>query len=191
MAKQAVFLDQDGTINKEVGYLDNPAQLKLLPGAAKAIKALNGRRLLVIVASNQSGIARGYFTEEDLERIHQKLKGELAKKGAFIDAIYYCPHHSEIGDKIYKKACRCRKPNPGMLEKAALDFDLNLRQSYLVGDKVSDIEAGHRVGCKTVLVRTGYGEETIKKRMEWVFSPTFVAADLAEATKWILKDCSI
>lgn len=188
MKGHAVFLDRDGTIIEDVGYLKDVSDLKILPRAAAAIRLLNDHGLLAIISTNQSGIARGYFTEADLERIHQRLREELANEGAFVDAIYYCPHYPEGNDKRYRKTCNCRKPSPQMLEQAALDFGLELQNCYVVGDKLIDIELGLRIGCKTVLVLTGYGEQVLGEIHESDVAPTYIAANLGSAVDWILDD---
>ena len=168
--KRAVFLDRDGLICRDVHHMRSPEQFELLPGAAEGIKMLNELGLKVIVATNQSGIARGYFTEADLERIHQRMLEELAEKGARIDAIYYCPHHPDDN-------CPCRKPRIGMLERAAKDFGLELSQCFIVGDKKLDIEAGRNAGCKSVLVPSPETEPGLKA--------DHVVFDLEETAKLI------
>lgn len=177
--KWAVFLDRDGTINEEVGYLDNPADLRLIPGAAEAIRLLNDAGVPVIVVTNQAGIGRGYFSEARVKAIHERLAKLLAAHGAHLNAIYYCPHHPDDG-------CDCRKPNPGMLKRAAEEHGIDLGRSFVVGDKVSDVEAGRRAGCRTVLVLTGYGTEAQEMFKRLDFQPNFTARDLLEAVRWIL-----
>jgi D-glycero-D-manno-heptose 1,7-bisphosphate phosphatase len=157
----AVFLDRDGTINEEVNYLSEPDQLKLIPGAIEAITMLNQDRIPVIVVTNQAGIARGYFTEERLDLIHKTLNQILISVGARIDDFYYCPHHPTAGKGDYLLNCNCRKPQPGMLIEAAKKWQLDLSQCYLIGDKSSDIMAGKKAGCHTILVRSGYGKEQL------------------------------
>ncbi|MEW5766508.1 MAG: D-glycero-beta-D-manno-heptose 1,7-bisphosphate 7-phosphatase [bacterium] len=185
MKPEAVFLDRDGVINEEVDYLGNPEELFLLPGAASAIRELNQKGIKVIVVTNQSGVARGYFSEETVADIHQRLKYLLAREGAYLDAIYYCPHHPEAPLDQYRKACACRKPGSAMLETAAHDFGLDLSHCYLVGDKMLDIEAGAAVNCRTILVLTGYGEAELKK--EKTLYPDAVAKDLSQAVEMILS----
>jgi len=186
MRRWGVFLDRDGVINEEVGYLSNPEALKLIPGAAQAIRRLNQVRIPVIVVTNQAGVARGYFPEERVHKIHQALSRLLAAEGAHIDRYYYCPHHPTEGIGPYRLDCECRKPRPGMLLKAAKEFGFDLRKCYLVGDKTLDIETGHRAGTRTILVLTGYGEEMW---LHWSapFKPDYVAQDLREAVEWILE----
>lgn len=184
MGRPAVFLDRDGTIIREADYLRSPSQVRLLPRAGAAIRRLNEAGFVVVVTTNQSGVARGMLTEQDLEEIHLVLRERLARRGARLDGIYYCPHHPEVGRKPYKLRCRCRKPAPGMLQRAARELDLDLSASHAVGDSARDVEAGRRAGCRTVLVRTGYG----KSADTLALKPDFVAKDLAQAVDWILQD---
>jgi D-glycero-D-manno-heptose 1,7-bisphosphate phosphatase len=185
--RQAVFLDRDGTICREVGYLSLVEQLQLLPGAAEAIGRLNRRGLSVIVITNQSGVARGYFSESILGDIHDRLREELARFSAHVEAIYYCPHHPDGILEEYRTECRCRKPGIGLLERAALEHNLDLATSFVVGDKYLDIETGVRAGTRTLLVLTGYGQEEYQRRNEMKhYHPDHVAADLSDAVDWIL-----
>lgn len=154
--KKAVFLDRDGTINVEKEYLYKPEEFEFTPGAVEAIRLLNLAGYLVIVVTNQSGVARGYYTEADVVRLHQYIDGLLQAAGARVDAWYYCPHHT-AGMLPYDQACDCRKPLPGMLQQAAAEHAIDLSCSWMVGDKVADIAAGRSAGCRTVLVLTGYG----------------------------------
>ncbi len=153
MSRRAVFFDRDGTIVKGVEYLRSPDELALLPSAAEAIKAFNERGYLTIIVTNQSGIARGYFTEERLGEIHHRLLEILSREGARIDAIYYCPHLADGTVEAYSVDCRCRKPKPGMLEKAAREHDIDLAKSIMIGDTPADITAGKAAGCRTVLIK--------------------------------------
>jgi D-glycero-D-manno-heptose 1,7-bisphosphate phosphatase len=177
--KRAVFLDRDGTINREVDFLSDPDEVELLPGAAEAIARLNKERWLVIVVTNQSGVGRGYFTEEAVRKVNQRLQTLLASDGALIDAIYYCPHHPDAG-------CDCRKPATGLLRQAVNDFDIDLGHSFVAGDKVSDVEMGHRAGCKTILVLTGYGK-VVQSKVDGA-EVDFVAPDLQAAVNLILEE---
>jgi D-glycero-D-manno-heptose 1,7-bisphosphate phosphatase len=159
MAK-AVFLDRDGTINEiiyyqELGIVDSPftmEQFKLLPGVGEAIRILNQSEFKVILVSNQPGIAKGHFSMDTFEKIREKMRTELTEQGAFLDGEYYCLHHPEAKIEEYKKNCECRKPKPGLLLKAANDLNIDLANSWMVGDSLTDIEAGKRVGCKTILI---------------------------------------
>ncbi|MGB2869738.1 MAG: HAD family hydrolase [Bacteroidota bacterium] len=152
-----IFFDRDGTINTEVDFLRVPEDLVLIPHVARAIREANELGLKVFVITNQSGVARGFLTEKDLQAVHQRLNALLAHEGAHIDEIYYCPHHPEFGSEPYNVTCDCRKPNTGMLRKAARRHRVRLSQSFVVGDRCVDMKAGERAGCGTVLVLTGYG----------------------------------
>jgi histidinol-phosphate phosphatase family protein len=173
---KAVFLDRDGTIARDVPYCSSPEDFKLLPGAADGIRLLNKHGFKVVVVTNQSGIARGYFTEEMLAKIHDKMHRDLAKSGAHIDAIYYCPHHPEDN-------CECRKPKPKMLLQAASDLNIDLGKSYVIGDKTMDIEMGKNVGCETVLIAEGNKEEEKDKQVP---SPDYTASSIDDGAKWII-----
>lgn len=186
--ERAVFLDRDGTINVEVNYLNNVDQLNLIDGTARAIEMLNNKGFKVIIFTNQAAIARGYLSEDYLDVIHQELKNMLEAENAFIDAVYYCPHHPTAGTGAYTKNCQCRKPNPGMLLTAAEEHRIDLSASYTVGDKLSDLGAGHAVGCKNILVRTGYGREAEKEIPNHHFRPDYIADNLLAASKWILDE---
>ena len=188
----AVFLDRDGTLNSGGPYLDKAERLRLFDGVGSAIARLNAQRLKVVVVTNQSGVARDYFTESTLNTIHQKLEELLFRDGAHLDGIYYCPHHPKIGVFPYRKICNCRKPGTGLFEQAALDLGIGLSDSYVVGDRILDLEAGKRVGAKLVLVLTGDGEEERQKLLEnqreHVIRPDHIAANLQEAVDWIIED---
>jgi D-glycero-D-manno-heptose 1,7-bisphosphate phosphatase len=159
----AVFLDRDGVITRDVDHLRSKSQLRLLPGAARAIRRLNDAGLRVIVVTNQSAIARGWLSPEKLDEIHAELRRRLAKAGAHLDAVYVCPHHPTEGSGALRRACRCRKPNPGMLLRAARELGLSLPESAMIGDKLSDLEAGRRAGCATALVLSGQGREALRR----------------------------
>jgi D-glycero-D-manno-heptose 1,7-bisphosphate phosphatase len=189
MRRWGVFLDRDGVINEEVNYLSSPELLTLLPGAAQAIRQLNQRRVPVIVVSNQAGVARGYFSEEEVLKIHDKLSNLLSREGAQIDRYYYCPHHPTEGRGLYRIDCECRKPKPGLLLRAGSEMGLDLEQSFLVGDNVTDIEAGMRAGVISILVLTGYGE-SLWRSWHAPFQPHHVAHDLGEAVTWILSSAA-
>ncbi len=174
---KAVFLDRDGVIVNESNY-NKIEQLELIKGSAEAIKLLNENNLLAIIVTNQAGIAKGYFTENDTMLFNDKLKDELEKQDAYIDAIYYCPHHPDLN-------CKCRKPKSGMLYTAKRKFDIDLTQSFMIGDKITDIEAGDNVGCKTIMVMTGYGKENINIKTNKRY---YVAEDLYNAVEFIIKE---
>jgi D-glycero-D-manno-heptose 1,7-bisphosphate phosphatase len=187
MGRPAVFLDRDGTIVREVEYLRSPRELRLLPHAGEAIRRLNEAGFAVVVVTNQSGIARGLLTEDDLAEIHAVLRRRLARRGARLDAIYSCPHHPAGARREYRRRCRCRKPAPGMLLRAAEDLDLDLAECCAIGDGERDVEAGRRAGCRTVLVRTGYGAET-EARLGRDLGADHIADDLSGAVEWILGE---
>jgi D-glycero-D-manno-heptose 1,7-bisphosphate phosphatase len=187
MAHKAVFLDRDGTVNEEVGYVNHVERFTLLPRVGEAIRLLNQNDLKTVVITNQSGVARGYFPESLVPLVHQKMQELLKKDGAHLDGIYYCPHHPDVGAPPYRQKCRCRKPEPGLIEEAVKDLDLDLRSSYMIGDRGVDIEFAHRVGAKGILVLTGYGKgEWEYWGRQWKESPEYVAQDLFEAVRWIL-----
>ncbi|MCL0060400.1 HAD family hydrolase [Dehalococcoidia bacterium] len=167
-------MDRDGTLARDVHYCRRVEDFELLPTVPEAIRLLNTNSLKVVVITNQSGIARGYFTEEILAQIHDKMKQELAKDGAWVDAIYYCPHHPDDG-------CECRKPKTGLFLRAARELDIDLSRSFVVGDVQMDIDAGRALGSKTVLVTTG-------PQGGIVDPPDYTAGSLLEAVKWILKE---
>jgi D-glycero-D-manno-heptose 1,7-bisphosphate phosphatase len=183
---QAVFLDRDGTINEDVGYVSKPEELMIYPWAASAVRLINQAGMKAIVITNQSGVARGFCSEQEVEKIHQRMIEEIAQSGAWIDAVYYCPHHPEIGDERYRMACECRKPRSGLLHKAAREHGIDLARSYVIGDKTSDIELGQSEGLRSVLVLTGYGRETLKLLEGMSVKPSIIAENLLEAVKAIL-----
>jgi len=188
----AVFLDRDGTINEEVGYLDSLDKLKMIPAAYEAIRLINKSCMKAIVVTNQAGVAKGFFTEKFVRQTHEIIQAALLEKKASIDKFYYCPHHPTEGTGIYLQNCNCRKPSPGMLLQAAHDLDIELGSSYMVGDRYRDVETAKKVGVKGILVKTGYGREVLQDIDPDVVTagnkPDFVAEDILEAVKWIMKD---
>lgn len=181
LMKRAVFLDRDGTINIEKEYLYQSADFEFIPGAPEAIYRLNRADIMVVVVTNQSGVARGYYTEDDVENLHRHIDHELESSGAHIDAWFYCPHHP-AGRGSYALPCDCRKPLPGMLQEAAARYDIDLTNSTMIGDKLADIEAGTAAGCHTILVRTGYGRDEERQ----VGTETEVCDDLLSAVESLL-----
>lgn len=182
----AVFLDRDGTICEDVGYLSSAEQLQLIPGAAEAIRLLNERGIKAVLITNQSGVARGFFSETRLKEIHELFIGMLGNQGAHLDGIYYCPHHPTEGSVPYLQDCDCRKPSSGLLKKAAADLDLDLQSSFVVGDHFSDVAAGLAVGGRGILVLTGHGGKTLEQKDTWPAPPSLIAPDLSAAVAWIL-----
>ena len=181
---KAVFLDRDGTINKEVDNLRSLSQLRILPGSASAIKELNREGFLVIVITNQPVISRGWVSEKGLDKIHAVLIRKLREKGAKLDAIYYCPHHPRAQIKKYRAVCKCRKPNIALIIKAAKKFGINLKKSFMIGDSTRDVLSGKNAKVKTILVKTGYAGKDGKYNVK----PDFVAKNLKEAVKIIKKN---
>ena len=157
--EKVVFLDRDGTINEEVNYLHRPEDLKILPGVPQAIKLLRDAGFRIVVVTNQAGVARGYYQPQDVEHLHEYLNRQLEKEGTWIDHFYYCPHHPVHGIGEYKKECHCRKPEPGLLEMAEAEYQIDKAHSYMIGDKLLDVEAGKRYGVSGILVGTGYGKQ--------------------------------
>jgi D-glycero-D-manno-heptose 1,7-bisphosphate phosphatase len=188
MGNRAVFLDRDGTINEEVGYVNHIERFFLLPRVSQAIRLLNQHGWKAVVVTNQSGVARGYFPESLIHQVHQKMKKLLESDEAHLDGVYYCPHHPDIGVPPYRQKCRCRKPATGMIEDAMRELALDLSQSYMVGDRGVDIEFAHSIGAKAILVLTGYGKgEWEYSGAQWKVKPDHIAQDLFEAVQWILQ----
>lgn len=187
MKTPAVFLDRDGTIIRDTHYLNRIEDICLYDFSAEAIKKLNELAIPVIVVTNQSGVARGLFSENDIQQIHEYLNNLLKKQGAYIDAFYYCPHHIQGILPEYSYDCSCRKPKIGMIEKALRDFpDIDLSNSYVVGDKMVDVNLAHNAGCKAILVRTGHGEEEVESSS--INPCDCIAENLGNAVDIIIKD---
>jgi len=185
---RAVFLDRDGTVNEEVGYLSDLHRLKLIPGAGAAIRRLNEAGLKVVLVTNQSGVARGYFPEPFVHETHALLETMLREEGARLDGIYYCPHHPTAGNSRHTMACDCRKPGTGLIDRAARELDIDVKNSFTAGDKWSDIELGQRAGTRTVLVRTGFApDDPGNVRPPQVRDPDFIAHTIIEAADWIIE----
>ena len=183
----AVFIDRDGTLTEEVGYVNHPSRLHLLPRSAEAIRRLNQAGVPAVVVTNQAGIARGYFSEDVLNRVNESLMAQLASAGARLDGLFVCPHHPTEGEPPYRARCECRKPKPGLLRRAAAELGLDLTRSTMIGDKPSDLVPGREVGAATVLVLTGYGRgEWEYRRQRFEVKPDHVADDLLDAVEWVL-----
>jgi D-glycero-D-manno-heptose 1,7-bisphosphate phosphatase len=186
-SRPVVFIDRDGTLTEEVGYVNHPRRLRLLPRSVEAVRRLNAAAVAAVVATNQAGIARGYFSEDVLHAVHGELVARLKEGGAHLDGIYVCPHHPREGEPPYRAECDCRKPRPGLMRRAAAEIGLDLGRSCIVGDKASDLAAAPAIGARAVLVLTGYGLG------EWEFRhdrfpvpPDHVAEDLLDAVAWFL-----
>lgn len=177
--QRAVFIDRDGTIVEETHYLHRPEDVIIVKGAAAALKKLRRAGYLIFIITNQAGIGRGYYTEADMQRVHRHLLGVLGNDGATVDGVYFCPHHPD-------DRCNCRKPSPKFLFDAAAQFNIRLADSFMIGDRIGDLDAGHRAGARSILVRTGYGVDEIKKAGDKL-PANHVAKDLPAAINWILK----
>ena len=178
---KAIFLDRDGTINVDVHYLDTPNNFKMYPGVGLGVKRLQDAGFKIIVITNQSGIARGYFTLETLERIHEKMLKEFEEYDVHVDGIYFCPHRPDDN-------CNCRKPNTGMFEKAIIEYNIDTKISFMIGDKILDVAAGRRVGIQTILIpEPDMREDTLKQKDSWDITPDYLAKDFMDAVERILK----
>jgi D-glycero-D-manno-heptose 1,7-bisphosphate phosphatase len=187
MKRPAVFIDRDGTISEEVGYVNHPSRFRLFPYSAEAIRILNESEWLAIVVTNQAGVARGYFSEDVMHQVNDQLTRDLQKQSAKLDALYYCIHHPSVGDPPYCLDCECRKPKPGLIQQAAAKFEIDLGASWMVGDRYSDIQLARNAGLRSAFVLSGYG------RGEWEFQsngweqrPDLVCENLLEAVKSIV-----
>ena len=184
--KRAVFLDRDGTVIEEVGYLNRLDRVAFFPWSVDAIRVLNDAGLLVVVVTNQAGVARGYFDEALVCETHALIDRRLAAGRARVDAYYYCPHHPDGVVESLRQACECRKPRPGMMRQAARDLDIDIPGSFVVGDRWLDVEMGRAAGATAVLVRTGYGRNE-ERRPEGQAAADYVADNLMDAASWILR----
>lgn len=181
---RAVFLDRDGIINVDKGFVYKIEDFEFIDGVREAIRLLNKNHLVVIVVTNQSGVGRRYYTEEDVQKLHHSINRKLGKHNAWIDKFYYCPHHPEAKIEKYRANCECRKPNYGLLRQAINDFDIDPSQSFLIGDNLRDIEAGNAVGCATILIGARPDTEGVKASTQ---KPNWKKSNLASAVEHILK----
>lgn len=193
MAKPAVFLDRDGVLNIEAGYLHRVEDLQLIPGAAQAVRRLNDQNLFCTLVSNQSGPARGYYSADHVDALHQRLCQLLQiEADAHLDALYYCPYlspQSGGNNPEFTRWSTWRKPNTGMLVAAAWEHDLDLSQSFMVGDKATDVDMAHNAGCTGILVQTGFGQDVLGGKYQHHTQPDYIAADLSVAVDWICQYC--
>jgi len=185
MPNLAVFLDRDGTLNEDPGYINDPEKVVLFPKTGDALALLKKYGFLLIVISNQSGIARGLMKSEDVDSVNEKINQILSEYKVKIDAFYYCPAHPDYSSE---EECECRKPSPKLLLEAASEFNVDLQSSYFIGDTVADIQCGKNAGIKTILVKTGKGEESFSILQKENNFPTFVAENLLNASNFILGD---
>lgn len=187
MKQRAVFIDRDGTISEEVGYINHLSRFRLFSYAAAAIKHLNENGWLAIVITNQAGVARGYFSEDMIQIVHNAMTKEIEQADARIDAVYYCAHHPSVGEPPYRFACDCRKPKPGLIARAIADFDIDPGESWMVGDRYSDVELARNAGVRSMFVMSGYGRgEWEHQRTGWQTQPDLVAQNLLEAVHLIV-----
>jgi D-glycero-D-manno-heptose 1,7-bisphosphate phosphatase len=184
--RRAVLLDRDGTLIEEAGYLDRLERLAFFPYSVDAVRLLNQAGFVVVVVTNQSGVARGIVEEAFVQTAHEYITARLVAGGARVDGFYYCPHHPSAVREDYRRACDCRKPAPGLLRRAAKDLDIDLSRSFVVGDRWHDLDAGTAVGAQGVLVRTGYGRITETSPPSGA-APAAVVDNLIEAVTWILR----
>ncbi|HEX5411458.1 MAG TPA: HAD family hydrolase [Terriglobia bacterium] len=187
--RPAIFLDRDGTVTDEVGYINHISRAKIYPYAPEAVRLLKSTGLPVIIVTNQSGVGRGYFNEELVDQVHRMVQDTLQAAGTSMDAFYFCPHHPGAVIEKYRQECRCRKPAPGMPEQAAEQFGIDLSASYVVGDTYRDMQMGFNIGARTVLLMTGYGRgEYEYRRQNWPRMPHVIAEDLLGAARLVLKE---
>lgn len=188
MKRPAVFIDRDGTVNEQMGYINHPSRFKLLPGTAQAIGLLNRNEILAIIVSNQSGVARGYFPFELVKEVNTLMERCLAEEGARIDGIFFCPHHPRGVVPEFTRACDCRKPDIGLFTQACRAFDIDMTRSYMVGDRYQDIETAERAGVKGILVKTGYGMGDMEYLLPGkTLRPAHISEDLLHAVRWLLE----
>lgn len=188
MKRPALFMDRDGTISEEVGYVNHLSRFRLFPYTAEAIRLLNQHGWLAIVVTNQAGVARGYFSEDVIVQIHEQLRRNLETASAKLDAIYYCAHHPSVGEPPYRLDCDCRKPRTGLIERATTDFEIDLERSWMVGDRYGDVELARNAGLHSAFVLSGYGRgEWEYQRSAWKLEPEIVAENLLEAAKIIIE----
>ena len=188
MKRPALFMDRDGTVSEEVGYVNHPSRFRLFPYAAEAIKLLNDNGWLAILVTNQAGVARGYFAENVITQVHDQLKRDLESASARLDAIYYCAHHPSVGEPPYRLDCDCRKPKAGLINQAVKDFPIDLERSWMVGDRYSDIELARNAGVHSAFVLSGYGRgEWEYQRSGWKLEPEVVADTLLEVAQIIVE----
>lgn len=186
-ARRAVFMDRDGTVSEEVGYVNHVSRYRVFPFTAEAVRTLNEAGWLAVLVTNQAGVARGYFKEELIGEVHKVLASELERGGARLDAVYYCPHHPSVGEPPYRFDCDCRKPRPGLLLRAARELGLDLSRCWMVGDRFGDTELARNAGARSALVLTGYGLGEFEHQSQaWPHRPDLIAENLLEAVKKIV-----
>lgn len=181
-------MDRDGTVSEEVGYINHPSRFRVFPYSAEAIKLLNDNGWLAILVTNQAGVARGYFSEDMIVQVHERLRRDLETASAKLDAIYYCAHHPSVGEPPYRLDCDCRKPKAGLINRAATDFPIDLERSWMVGDRYSDIELARNAGLHSAFVLSGYGRgEWEYQHGAWKLEPEVVADTLLDVAQIIIE----
>jgi D-glycero-D-manno-heptose 1,7-bisphosphate phosphatase len=186
--RKAIFIDRDGTLSEEVGYVNHLSRYRLFPFAVDAIRLVNRSPMLAVLVTNQAGVARGYFAESMIHAVHGEVKRALDEGGAHLDGVYFCPHHPSAGEPPYRQDCDCRKPKPGLLHRAASDLGIDLASSYVVGDRRGDLELAWSVGATAVMVKTGYGRGEIEHHAPaWPRQPDMVADHLLDAVVQVLS----
>ncbi len=186
--RPAVFLDRDGTMVREVQFLRRHDDLTWLPATIDAVRLLNRAGFVVCVTTNQSGVGRGLFRAEDVETLHARMQETLDAAGARVDAWFYCPHHPDAAVPDLRMVCECRKPRAGMIQRAAERFAIDVGRSFVIGDRLTDVGLAQSAGARGILVRTGYGEHTLQENGGRAPGAALVAADLMEATAWVLRE---
>ncbi len=182
-------MDRDGTISEEVGYINHVSRFRPFAYSTQAVRLLNDSQWLAVLVTNQAGVARGYFTESLISSVHEVLKSELASGGARLDGIYYCAHHPSVGESPYRLDCNCRKPKPGLIERAVNELNLDVASCWMVGDRYSDIQLARNAGVKSAFVFSGYGRgEWEHQRESWQHQPDLVAENLLEAVSQIISN---
>lgn len=184
--KPAIFFDRDGTLNEEIGYAKDPARIRLLPGAPEAVAIARQAGFLTVIISNQSGIARGLMSEDQAQSVNRRVVELLLAFGSTIDGVYYCPHHPQGKVEKFSIACACRKPQPGLLQQAASELGINLKESFVIGDKASDVESAAAAGAMGILVRTGYGNDQADEILRLRIKVAHTADGVQQAVEWIV-----
>ena len=185
--KRAIFMDRDGTLSHEIGYVNHASRFRLFSYAVDAVRLVNRSDFLAVVVTNQAGVARGYFPESVIHEVHALMGEAITAGGARLDAVYFCPHHPSLGEPPYRQDCDCRKPRPGLLERAAREHEIDLARSYVIGDRYGDVQLAWKVGAKGVLVKSGYGlGELAYHAPTWPRQPDLVAEHLLEAVENIV-----
>ena len=187
--RPAVFMDRDGTISHEVGYVNHLSRFRLYPWTVDAIRLVNRAGWLAVVVTNQAGVARGYFPESLIHEVHASLRASVEAGGARLDGIFVCPHHPSVGEPPYRQECDCRKPRPGLLKRAQAELGADLSRSWVVGDRHGDLELAFRAGARGALVKSGYGRGELEHHgPTWSRPPDLVAENLLEAVERILNE---